>query len=570
MAQWRPPLLDLPVRKAFQRLSGRIFGLRSTRLSGSTEIIWQTVIDVPLADDPRPSDPSFLVITIDVAEGIAGVGWYDDAGLAEEIFVSRSPRPQRISLTVWNPKHCQRLIIRNVQSKNVSAELVGVAWCPITRSTLNRCVFANVNCGDAGFFMDQPFRGTCAELLWKSWRENRFGRVRKYRALKRLVWLAWQRCPGYHDFWKSHGWHPSYLHSLEDVHGIPIISKDRIRSNVQDFTVERSDLSEFTTSGTTGLPFAFKYTPLLNAAHQGGIAIAATYGDPDLLPWQQRALIIKHSARGAASATGPGGSLFLNAAVIHDADLLRQLTEAYRPTLLFGWPSLIGGLAHALAGQYEFRIAILGSENVFDSQVAETSRVARTTVGTYGLSEGAGFAIRCHRCSSYAELDTHGIISFQKRADGLFDIIGTSFWSRGTLFIRYHTGDITPGLVERCPSCPDSMHYFKRPTGRTQDLIIDRHGTRHPLAMLVGAAGVMRLLKSVQLFDFVQATPGLVLFRYATTDGIPIDEGQLIAQFQKLVGDEFVLTCRYDARILDLRTKLSPAQKWTILKQTDF
>jgi phenylacetate-coenzyme A ligase PaaK-like adenylate-forming protein len=191
-------------------------------------------------------------------------------------------------------------------------------------------------------------------------------------------------------------------------------------------------------------------------------------------------------------------------------------------------------------------------------------------IGTYGLSEGVGFAMGCHNCGAYAELDTHGIISLDQRTDGLFDIIGTSFWSRGTLFIRYHTGDLTFGPAAPCASCPPSMLHFKSPSGRSQEFVVDGRGARHALAMIVGAERMLPVLRDVELFDFVQVTPGKLVFRYVTANRKPIDERRLVAEFTRVVPEELELTCRYDGRILDLRRGLSPAQKWTILKRADF
>jgi hypothetical protein len=74
----------------------------------------------------------------------------------------------------------------------------------------------------------------------------------------------------------------------------------------------------------------------------------------------------------------------------------------------------------------------------------------------------------------------------------------------------------------------------------------------------------------VELFDFVQLTPGKLLLRYVTANRMPIDEARLAAEFARVVPEELALTCRYDQRILDLRRGLLPTQKWTILKRVDF
>jgi len=521
-----------------------------------------------LPNDQNPLDPSFLVATLHVKEGIAGVGWFDGNGMAEEIFVNQSPHPQKVTLTVWDPRQCLRIVIRNVENKNASAGLISVDWIRINSLGFSSRKFANTRCGE-GFFFDEAFSGQPAETLWNSWRKRKFGRGRRLQTLARLVHLAWDNCPGYREFWTSKGWHPSNLESLEDVHDIPIITKDAIKSNPKGFAIDDPNLLEFATSGTSGSPFTFKYTRLLSAAHQSAIAIATSYGDPQLLPWQQKALIIRRSVRGA-SATGAGGSLIVNAAAILDTDLLRQLVESYRPTLLFGWPSYMANIAQSLGERYQFRIAVVGSENVLAGQIAETRKIAKVVVPTYGLSEGAGFAIGCTNCGAYAELDTHGILSLRKRPDKLFDIVGTSFWSRGTLFISYNTGDTTFGPTEPCPHCPKGAFYFEAPRGRSHDFVLDKDRKQHALAMIVGAEGIVKLLKNVELFDFVQSTPGELLFRYVTSDRTVIDEASLLAQFRRILEDTFTVSCRYDERILDLRTRIFQNQKWTILKQRDF
>jgi hypothetical protein len=114
------------------------------------------------------------------------------------------------------------------------------------------------------------------------------------------------------------------------------------------------------------------------------------------------------------------------------------------------------------------------------------------------------------------------------------------------------------------------MFHFSPPTGRSQEFVIDRHGAQQALAMIVGAERIVQALKNVQLFDFVHPTPGKLLLRYATADHGPIDEMNLLTELRRILHNDFEVTCRCDARILDQRRGLSSAQKWTILKRTDF
>src|SRR5215475_2687955 len=111
---------------------------RGTReWSRSSEVIWATIIEIELARKRRPSHPSFFVITLCVTEGVAGVGWYDSSGLAEETFVSSSANARKISLTVWKPQECVRLVIRNVQNAKTSVDLRGTEWVALNGTTLS-------------------------------------------------------------------------------------------------------------------------------------------------------------------------------------------------------------------------------------------------------------------------------------------------------------------------------------------------------------------------------------------------------------------------------------------------
>lgn len=103
-----------------------------------------------------------------------------------------------------------------------------------------------------------------------------------------------------------------------------------------------------------------------------------------------------------------------------------ELLETYRPTAAYGFPSSVATLAEALDGRYRFRNVLVGSD-MLPSQIQAAEQMVDKVIASYGLSEGAAFALRCPSCGSYEELCGHGLTTMRQRSDGLREIIGTGF-----------------------------------------------------------------------------------------------------------------------------------------------
>jgi phenylacetate-CoA ligase len=528
---------------------------------------WAEVLRLPFAEIDLPTVPSALAVRVMVGRGNLGIGWNDADGLAEEVHVGSAANPITAYLTLWDPGRCKTLVFRNASPTLLEVSLLGIDWLPLEGALGDEGWAAFLKATDHGYLFNLPFKDTLAEALWRGSQEQSEDDLVRLRRLKRIVALGWDHCPGYRHWWKSNGWHPGDLNSLRDAMEIPVITKDRIRSDVEAFSLRRRSATTVSTSGTTGQPFTFRFTDSLRAAHQAAFAMAASYAMPGRSPAQIRFALIRGQAVRGLSATGPGGSLVFSPALRQSAPVMAQLLAAYKPDGLYGIPSAAADLVTAFPNDFMFEGAVLSSESVSLSQLHGVQRIAKQVVVTYGLSEGAAFALRCSACGAYRESTALSVVTLRPRGDGLLAIVGTSLWALGTLFISYDTGDLTSGAASPCPLCPPGGTCMIDVIGREQDAVLDRDGLPHTVAVVVGGRLVANRMGEMRLFDFVQEEPGRVVLRYSTQDGRPIDEAGLVRAIElRTEGIDFEV--RLEPRLDEMRQALPPGKKWKIVKRS--
>ena len=182
--------------------------------------------------------------------GILGIGWDAEDGFAEEVHIGSAADPTTAYLTVRDPARCKTLVLRNVSPTRLEASLLGIDWRPLEATLGSKDWGEFLKATELGYLFNLPFKNTLAETLWRGSQEPAVDDDPvRLRRLKRIVALAWDHCPGYRDWWKAYGWHPSHLTSIRDAMDIPVITKDRIRSDVEAFSLRRRSTSTMTTTG---------------------------------------------------------------------------------------------------------------------------------------------------------------------------------------------------------------------------------------------------------------------------------------------------------------------------------
>ena len=229
-----------------------------------------------------------------------------------------------------------------------------------------------------GYLLDLPFKHTLAEGLWRGARSQSEDGPLRLQRLKRVIRTRLAPLPG--------------LPALVDVKrlasersqrtwGRGLYSRDHQGSDARrcrdSFSLPRRTLARASTSGTTGQPLTFTYSPSLRSAHQAAVAMALSYGLPDRLPEDVRFALIRGRPVRGYSATAPGGSLVLSSALRRSPRTLTRLLDAYRPEALYGLPSVIPYLVPALPKEFVFELAILGSESPLATQIQSAQTIAK-------------------------------------------------------------------------------------------------------------------------------------------------------------------------------------------------
>jgi phenylacetate-coenzyme A ligase PaaK-like adenylate-forming protein len=536
-------------------------------VAGSSSVQWSTAVELSFVPDELPSGPSALAVRLTLVRGHAGVGWYDIDGLAEEVHVGPGPLSRTVHLSLWDPRLGRALIVRSVRREPLDVTVEGIAWLPLRRTLADARWRSGLDGLPDDCFLDAPFKGLLTEALWRADRDkNGYAPELRLRRLKRLVSLAWQHCPGYRDWWTRHGWHPSDLRSIEDAAAIPPVTKEQIRADIDAFSLPRRNALIASTTGSTGQVFSFRYTPALRAAHHAQTAIASSHAIPGLPPWQTRLAILTARAPRGLSATGAAGSLMLSHAAPRRPEILLELLRAYRPPLLYALPGPAARLAGVLGGMYRFRGAVLTSENMLPSQIEAAGLIADRVIATYGLSEGAAFALRCPSCGAYGELPGHGVTTLRRRPEGSFEIIGTGFWALGTLFIGYATGDLTAGPVAPCPDCTTGGIHFAHVLGREQDVLVDGDGASFSVALLYRV--LFPVMPKIRLYDFLQVEPGRATLRYLTNDGARLDHESIERALRRVL-PTLSIGLEMTPGLPAMHEALPPGTKWKMVKTAD-
>lgn len=108
------------------------------------------------------------------------------------------------------------------------------------------------------------FHHKLAELQRSEWWDAQ--RIRDYQnaQLRVILHEAYEHVPYYSQTWRKLGIHPDDIRSVEDLHKLPVLSKESVRSQPDSFVNTRFDRRKLVfnlTSGTTGTPLNIALTP---------------------------------------------------------------------------------------------------------------------------------------------------------------------------------------------------------------------------------------------------------------------------------------------------------------------
>jgi phenylacetate-CoA ligase len=313
------------------------------------------------------------------------------------------------------------------------------------------------------------------DLLYEEFKRNEFlssEEIREYQVyrLKKLVAHAYGTVPYYHDVFNQHGIKPTDINGLEDLHKIPILTKQDIKKNFGQListAVNRNKLKHGHTSGTTGSPLDLLYDVETCVVHH-------------VADWRQKSWAGLRRGDAYASIQGRvicpteqekppfwrknyiNNQLFLSSFHLKKENLPYYFDKLSKDGIQYieGYPSTVYTLAAFLmaTGQtFPIKAILTSSETLFDFQREAIEKAFLCKVfDFYGMAERTVYASECdHHQGHHLNLD-YGITEFVNDAGEILGagqhgrIVATSLHNFAFPLIRYQTNDSCSLKDELC------------------------------------------------------------------------------------------------------------------------
>jgi phenylacetate-CoA ligase len=361
--------------------------------------------------------------------------------------------------------------------------------------------------------------------------------------LKAIVSHAYYQTTGYRELFRTHGVAPEDIRTLHDIRLLPLTTKELIRDNLKDFSVESVTRVHQKTSGSTGIPLGF-YEPW----YIGEIEDAFLFSAWSSVGWRMGELNAVLRGSFVGSEREPWRyEPYQNQLLLSSYYLTERAIDAYvdaikrfQPRVLQAYPSSVNLLCDLLiqsgrVGHISFDLILMGSENVYDWILEKVDRVfpRARPFAWYGLAERVIMAPWCTFEKKYHVLPFYGYTEILdpddeevKQGQG-GELVGTSFHMRSTPFIRYRTKDLAIKGPSACNTCGRSFQLLEQVEGRSHEMILTATGRCIRMSAINMNYDVFQ---NVRQFQFCQSRPGEVLFKVVRKEAYSENDTKRIRQ----------------------------------------
>lgn len=318
-------------------------------------------------------------------------------------------------------------------------------------------------------------------------------RLREYQLakLRRLLEHCYNTVPYYRDTWSEIGFDPRKVHTLEDLHRLPVLTKETIRSQPERFI---SSAPPFhyrlaQTGASTGNPLVFLRDA--NASDRAWALYLRLFawagyspGDPVANLWGLAVVPSKSLRRafGLLLARLRREHLF-DAFKMDEGYAYRMLDSLsrIRPVLLRGYVSALETLARYQARSPRHLPSLRGILTTAEKLTEEQRRILEgafqcPVFDQYGCGECLAIAYECerhhglHLCVEHCLLEVVDASGNPLPAGETGEVVVTDLDNFVMPFIRYKNGDLATMASEMCP-CGRGLPLVASVEGRVSDII---------------------------------------------------------------------------------------------------
>jgi phenylacetate-CoA ligase len=337
----------------------------------------------------------------------------------------------------------------------------------------------------------------------------------RWRALTRLIEVAYREVPFYRELLDAAGVGPSTISSLEGLRQIPIVTKESLRARYPDGTTRGTGQRtyEACSSGSTGVNFRVREDMETAGWYRASFLLALGWsgwriGEPHLQTgmtldrsldrrWKDR-LLRCH---------------YVSAFDLSDANLDRclDLLDGQRLEHLWGYPGSLYFLARRAAERgwnRPLRAAVTWGDMLHPHYRRAIEAVFRTRVfDTYGCGEGIQIAAQCSGGNLYHVHALDVIVEYVDKNGGPAeagrpaDIVVTRLHPGPMPLIRYAVGDSAVASAERRCTCGRGFEVMEAIEGRSGDVIVTPSGNRLIVHFFTG---VLEYFPEIANFQVIQ------------------------------------------------------------------
>ena len=345
----------------------------------------------------------------------------------------------------------------------------------------------------AGYFLKRssviPHHNNFQKTQWQS---HKWLRNQQEKQLGKLVKFAYENVPYYTKLFNQLGIVPNDIGTIRDLEKLPILTKQIIKENWEDFVpknIKKLRYLNVSTGGSTGTPLKYRMSAEDYERGLGLLYVGWGYGGYEL---GDKVAIIAGSSLIPTTKSKVRKKIqefFLNFRFYYFFELSEEKVSKYfydinkwKPIFLRGYPSSIYLLAKFihednLKLNFQPKAIFTTGENLFDEQRALVETVFGAKVfNAYGAGDGGISAFECEEhCGMHINtekavlevVDDEGKQVVNKQGK----VLATSLYNYSMPFIRYDTGDLGVLSDKICP-CGRSFPLMKELVGRSSDILI--------------------------------------------------------------------------------------------------
>jgi len=413
---------------------------------------------------------------------------------------------------------------------------------------LNKCIFKT------GYLLKRPkiirYFNEFKESQWKSfeWLKDQ-----QEIQLRNLVNFVYRNVPYYSKLFNQIDIKPSDINTIEDLERIPILTKQIIKENWQDFIPKNINKIKYvngSTGGSTGVPLRYRMSV---EDYERGIAllyICFACGGYNL--GDKLAVIAGSSLVPTAKSETKRKiqDFFLNirhysSFEMSEENLFKYFYDVnkWKPDIFRGYPSSIYFFSkfiqdNNLKLNFQPKAIFTTAEKLFDKQRILIEEIFKAKVfDNYGLNDGGISAFECEEHNGLHVGTERAILEIVNdegkhviEQDG--KILATSLYNYALPFIRYDTGDLGIISASEC-SCGRKTPLLKKISGRITDFL--------KLNNVVIGSPVLTILMGkfdIEQYQIIQNSPSSIICKIIRGKTFKIEDENFIKKsFYSHVGD---------------------------------